>query len=176
MPFSYVLPSTPEVIDEVDILVSPLDRVVRTSAANNLGAGLLRPFRRDEKNDFANASGEAVVRACIGQILGTRCGSDTVQGELPWRSEFGSLLYALRHRRNDLATIEVAKVHVADALRRWEPRARVKDITVTRDVSSGTNENVLTIRVRYDIVAVNSSGNDVLVPDVLQTVTLSGGT
>lgn len=174
MPFSYVIPSTPEVVDEVDVLVTPLDRPVSYAAASPLGAGLIRPFQRDEKNDFANTSGEPLVRSCIGQILGTRCGSDTTQGELPWRSEFGSLLYMLRHLRNDLATVELAKVHVADALRRWEPRAKLKEVLVTRDVSSGTNENVLTIRVRYDIVAVNNASNDVLVPDVIQTVTFGG--
>ena len=176
MPFPYVLPATPEVIDEVDEVVTPFDRAVRPTAASTLGFGLLRPFRRDEKNDFANGAGEAVVRACIGQILGTRSSSDTLQGEVPWRPEFGSLLYTLRHKRNDLVTLETARIHVAEAIRRWEPRARIREIAVTRGVSSGLNENVLNIALRYDIVATNTAGNDVLVPDVLQNVVLSEGT
>ena len=175
MPFPYVIPMAPEVVDEVDIVVTPLDRPVRTSSASQLGFGLLRPFRRDEKSDFTNGEAEALVRACIGQILGTRCGSDTLQGEVPWRSEFGSLLHTLRHRRNDLATLETARIYVAEAIQRWEPRARLRDVTVQREVSSGLNENILSITLRYDIVAANTNGNDVLVPDVLQHLALGEG-
>ena len=90
-----------------------------------LGFGLLRPFRRDQKTDFAAGGGEAVVRSAVGQILGTIGSSDFTQGELPWRTEFGSLLHLLRHQKNDRILEELARVYVVDALKRWEPRVVV---------------------------------------------------
>jgi uncharacterized protein len=87
-----------------------------------LGFGLLRPFRRDQKADFAAAGGGALIRSAVGQILGTVGSSDFTQGELPWRTEFGSLLHLLRHQKNDRVLQELARVYVVDALKRWEPR------------------------------------------------------
>jgi phage baseplate assembly protein W len=155
-------------------LLSPFDRVIKTQDSAWLGAGLVRPFQRDGKSDFANSSGVALVKACIGQILGTQAGSNFSQGELPWRTEFGSLLHTLKHKRNDAALADLTRTYVAEAIRRWEPRVRLKHVEVTRDVSELKNENVLSIRLRYDIVASNTAGNDVLVRDVAQTVTVGG--
>jgi len=133
-----------------------------------LGYGPLRPFRRDRKADFAAAGGEALVRSAVGQILGTMAGSEHTQGELPWRTEFGSLLHLLRHQKNDAVLQELARVHVVDALKRWEPRVRVTSVKVTREQQDG--ENVLAIRLRYSIVSANTPGNNVIVAAVEQTV------
>jgi phage baseplate assembly protein W len=135
-----------------------------------LGFGLLRPFRRDRKADFAAAGGEALVRSAVGQILGTMASSDFTQGELPWRTEFGSLLHLLRHQKNDAVLQELARVHVADAMKRWEPRVQLTSVQVTRERDRG--ENVLAIRLRYNIISANVPGNNVLVAGVEQTVTL----
>ena len=40
------------------------------------GFGLLRPFQRDRRSDFAAAGGERVVRSAVGQVLGTIGSSD----------------------------------------------------------------------------------------------------
>jgi hypothetical protein len=133
-----------------------------------LGFGLLRPFRRDRKADFAAAGGEALVRSAVGQILGTMASSDFTQGELPWRTEFGSLLHLLRHQKNDAVLQELARVHVADALKRWEPRVQLTSVQVTRERDRG--ENVLAIRLRYNIISANVPGNNVIVAGVEQTV------
>jgi hypothetical protein len=133
-----------------------------------LGFGLLRPFRRDRKADFAAAGGEALVRSAVGQILGTMASSDFTQGELPWRTEFGSLLHLLRHQKNDAVLQELARVHVADALKRWEPRVQLTSVQVTRERDRG--ENVLAIRLRYNIISANVPGNNVLLADVAQTI------
>ncbi len=135
-----------------------------------LGFGLLRPFRRDRKADFAAAGGEALVRSAVGQILGTMASSDFTQGELPWRTEFGSLLHLLRHQKNDAVLQELARVHVADALKRWEPRVQLASVQVTRERDRG--ENILALRVRYNIISANVPGNNVIVAGVEQTVTL----
>jgi len=125
-------------------------------------AVLIRPFRRDKKQDFASAAeAEVLVRSAVGQVLGTAAASDFTQGELPWNTAFGSLLYLLRNRKNDATLQELARVHVVDALKRWEPRVRISTVQVSR------GENVLAIRLRYDIV---SSGGNVVVADVEQTV------
>lgn len=133
-----------------------------------LGFGLLRPFRRDRKADFAAAGGEALVRSAVGQILGTMASSDFTQGELPWRTEFGSLLHLLRHQKNDAVLQELARVHVADALKRWEPRVQLTSVQVTRERDRGAN--VLAIRLRYNIITANTPGNNVILAGVEQTV------
>jgi phage baseplate assembly protein W len=133
-----------------------------------LGFGLLRPFRRDRKADFAAAGGEALVRSAVDQILGTMASSDFTQGELPWRTEFGSLLHLLRHQKNDAVLQELARVHVADALKRWEPRVQLTSVQVTRERDRG--ENVLAIRLRYNIISANVPGNNVIARGLEQTV------
>jgi phage baseplate assembly protein W len=135
-----------------------------------LGFGLLRPFRRDRKADFAAAGGEALVRSAVGQILGTMASSDFTQGELPWRTEFGSLLHLLRHQKNDAVLQELARVHVADALKRWEPRVQLTSVQVSRERDRG--ENALAIRLRYNIISANVPGNNVIVAGVDQKVML----
>lgn len=133
-----------------------------------LGYGLLRPFRRDQKADFAADGGEAVVRSAVGQILGSIGSSDFTQGELPWRTEFGSLLHLLRHQKNDRVLQELARVYVVDALKRWEPRVVVTSVLVARETQEG--EDVLAIRLRYNVISTNVPGNNVVLSGVEQTV------
>ncbi len=135
-----------------------------------LGVGLLRPFRRDGKADFAAAGGEALIRSSVGQILGTVGSSDFTQGEIPWRTELGSMLRLLVHQPNNRVLQELARVYVVDALKRWEPRVRVTSVQVTREQLDG--ENVLAIHVRYDVIAANVPGNNVILSGIEQTVTL----
>ncbi|MBI3184814.1 MAG: GPW/gp25 family protein [Myxococcales bacterium] len=133
-----------------------------------LGNGLLRPFRRDAKSDWAAAGGEALVRSSVGQVLGTMAASDFTQGEVPWNTSFGSLLHLLKHQKNDAVLQELARVHVVDALKRWEPRVRVTSVQVSRERQNG--ENVLSIRVRYDLIDRQVPGNNVLLAGLEQTV------
>jgi phage baseplate assembly protein W len=119
----------------------------RSGLPSFLGSGLLRPFRRDEKNDFASGSGVDLVAACAGQVLGTRATSPSGVGEIPWRPEFGSNLQALRHAQNDDALGDLGVVYVGEALRRWEPRARVTFVTPRRPAPEK-----LVLDVRFDVV------------------------
>ena len=135
-----------------------------------LGRGLSIPFRRDRQRDWASASGEALVRSAVAQVLGTVGASDFTQGEVPWRTEFGSLLHLLRHQKNDVALREMAKVYVQDALRRWEPRIMVTRLDAERlDDSEGSK---LVLRLRYNVIQRNVPGNQVLLEGIEQTVTL----
>jgi phage baseplate assembly protein W len=130
--------------------------------------GLLRPFRRDRKADFAVGSGEALIRSAVGQILGTVAASEFTPGELPWNTTFGSHLHILRHQRNDALLQELARIHVVDALKRWEPRIRISSVQINRERDRG--ENVLAIRLRYSIVARGSAAGGVIVENVDQTI------
>jgi phage baseplate assembly protein W len=135
-----------------------------------LGRGLSIPFRRDKQRDWASASGEALVRSAVAQVLGTVGASDFTQGELPWRTEFGSLLHLLRHQKNDVALREIAKVYVQDALRRWEPRIMVTRLDAERlDDNQGSK---LVLRLRYNIIQRNVPGNQVLLEGIEQTIAL----
>jgi phage baseplate assembly protein W len=135
-----------------------------------LGRGLSIPFRRDRARDWASASGEALVRSAVAQVLGTVGASDFTQGELPWRTEFGSLLHLLRHQKNDVALREMAKVYVQDALRRWEPRIMVTRLDAERlEDSEGSK---LVLRLRYNVIQRNVPGNQVLLEGIEQTIAL----
>ena len=125
-----------------------------------LGNGILRPFARDQKQDFANGSGAELVGRSIGQVLGTRATGPTSQGELPWRPGFGSLLYQLRHENNTVLLRETARVFARDALRRWEPRAEILAIDIV-EPETVTALNRVTLKVRWRPIGQNVPGNEV---------------
>lgn len=115
------------------------------------GNGIKRPFRRDGAGDFVSASDISLVRANVGQVMGTICSSGDTNGEIPWRPEFGSLLHLLRFRNLDETTAELARVHVTDAINNWVSRVRVTQSSVTLDLDNTS----LIIRVTYDILGSN---------------------
>jgi len=120
--------------------------------------GLIRPFQRDGRSDFAAATGEQLIRSAIGQILGTVGASDTTPGELPWRTEFGSLLHRLRHQRNDAVLQELARVYAVDALKRWVPRVVAHSVNVI--VGRDDDANVLAVHLRYRVRAAPVTSNE----------------
>lgn len=129
-----------------------------------LGKGLLRPFIRDQKSDFATGDGLALLESCIGQTLGTKGQSVHGPGELPWRTDFGSRLHLMRHRNNTAALQAFASVAVQEALDAWEPRVRVTDVKVLPTA----NPRVLVVRTLFDLVdrsgRVVLRGGEVAVP------------
>jgi phage baseplate assembly protein W len=135
-----------------------------------LGAGLLRPFVRDQKQDFANGSFVDLVRASVGQILGTRASDDSGehQGELEWRPDFGSKLYLLQHRKGPLLS-ELARFYVVEALSRWEPRVA----SVRASASFDPIQRLLTVDLLYDIITANVAGNNVVAANVAQSVNIA---
>lgn len=140
-----------------------------------LGNGLIRPFQRDEKSDFANASGARLVQSAVGQILGTRATSAVNVGELPWRPEFGSLLHVLRHSNNNDELKQIAAGFVVDALRRWEPRVNVTGFDIERRSTSGDLDTI-EVTVRYSIIDRNVAGNNVILSGQQATVEFEVGT
>lgn len=105
--------------------------------------GLLAPFRRDRKRDFASDDGDELLASKVLEVLATEGATARSSGELPWRTAFGTPLQLLRHQNNDVALAELARVYVRDALRRWVPEAQVVHVTVLRD------DVTLGLRVRF---------------------------
>ncbi len=106
--------------------------------------GLLAPFRRDKKRDFASGSGPDLLRAKVLQALLTEGAGPRSSGELPWRTSFGAGLHLLRHQRNDEVLAALARVYVRDALARWVPSAQL----VALEVSQNEASLLLRLRVR----------------------------
>jgi phage baseplate assembly protein W len=146
---------------------SPAEAVETLAPRVTLERGLLAPLRRDAQQGFATGYTEALVRSSIRQILGTRADDGAQAGELPWRPEFGSLLERLRFMNMDDSYGALVRNRVANAVGRWEPRARIKRVeTVRRE--DGVAETV----VVYDIVQAGTE--NVLVRGEQVTVPLPG--
>lgn len=134
-----------------------------------LGSGLLRPFVRDQKNDFANSVGVDLIKACVAQILGTFASdpNGTMQGEIPWRPSFGSRIYLLKHRKGPMLN-ELARHYALEAIQQWEPRVTISSCVASFDEDTRT----LLVQLRYNVISQNVAGNNVLFQDVDQDVTI----
>ncbi len=97
-----------------------------------MGQNLATPLRRAAR-DFATASGSDLLLSKAAQVLGTEADSPAGAGELPWRTAFGSTIHLLRHRPNDAALGELARIRARDALTQWLPSARVTDAAPSQD-------------------------------------------
>lgn len=113
---------------------------------DTVGAGIVTPFQRDLKQDFANAVGPELIRQNIGQILGTLAQGRTNRGELSWRPEFGSLLPIMQYRNINEVFFELIRTRVVDAIERWERRVRVEDVIIQAE---GT---CVFVQVKYSIL------------------------
>jgi hypothetical protein len=118
--------------------------------------GLLAPFRRDRKRDFASDDSDALLASKVMQVLATESATARSSGELPWRTAFGTPLQRLRHQRNDAVLGELARVYIRDALRRWLPEAQVVSVAVERVDAS------LVLRVRFG--AASSGVRSIAIP------------
>jgi len=132
-------PTVPErTISGTTSIVSPI----------SFGHGLLTPFRRDGKGDFANSADIELVRSNLRQVLYTTASSANTNGELPWRPEFGSLFEVLRFRSMDEVTVELARTYLVDAIKTWLPRIRIRRSNIETDFA----RSLLVITVHYDIL------------------------
>lgn len=160
MPTSYSWPlSSPPAAD------SPSEVSAEDGAAALLAGstgrprrGILTPFRRGAA-DYVSGEGSALINSEIRQVLGTRCASATTQGELPWRTEFGSLIHRARHRNNDAVLAALLNQWTVDAVARWLRFVRVTRTTLERKKDEHGNETILSLRVFWEAV---SRGGQVL--------------
>lgn len=138
-----------------------------------LGRGLIRPLRRNQNGDFASAEGAELVRSCVGQIVGTRCSTPggAQQGELPWRTEFGSLIHLLRHAPNNTVRRGLAQSYVTDALKAWEPRIVLRSVDVSAPTTAAGPLREMRISVVFNLINSNVPGNQVVFPEDLESIT-----
>lgn len=98
--------------------------------------GLLVPFQRDQKSDFANGTGEVLLRSQVQTLLMTRAASEdgSAYGELEWDQEAGSQLYRVRHLRlNDPGLVELFRYRVAEPVAAQLRRVRITKLRVELD-------------------------------------------
>ena len=115
-----------------------------------LGSGISFPLRPDARGGLALASGAEDVRQAIRIILGT------APGERPMRPEFGCRLGDFVFETLDSATTARLREEVAAALRRWEPRIDLLDVSC--DLSDLAQGRVL-VDVSYALSATSAVHN-----------------
>lgn len=89
-----------------------------------LGKRLAFPLHLDDRNQLAMADGDTAVRQSIYLIV------MTVPGERVLRPEFGCRIHELIFDPLSKETFILAKEHVEEAIRRWEPRIDIIDLVV----------------------------------------------
>ena len=122
-----------------------------------LGKGLKYPFRFLRRSggaavSVATSQEHAHIHESILQILGTR------PGERFMNPEFGSRLRDLVFEQNDTVLKGLVRHHVIDAIRRWEKRVRVTDVSFD-DSSANIDRNVLLVRITYRVIESQVEGN-----------------
>ncbi len=115
-----------------------------------IGSGWAFPLRVDATGGIALVSRLREIEESIRLILGT------APGERPMRPEFGCRIHDEVFSGADAATAGRIASDVRLALRRWEPRIDVDDVTVTVDAEDRT---VLYIDLRYTVRATNDQRN-----------------
>ena len=93
--------------------------------------GLITPFQRDRKQDFAFCTGTRLALSNVEQVLMTQGATSSGAGELPWRCEFGSPLHILRHAPADQATQALARSYIETAFAQWLPELHLVSVTVS---------------------------------------------
>lgn len=130
-----------------------------------LGAGVLLPFRRDGKDDFANGSGLEVIDTSLTSIMGTMRAGPANDGEVPFNQQLGTLLALLRHRNiDDPTTAELATHYTSESIVANEPRIKPKAV----GFRPRADDNRLTVRLKYDVVDRDTRGINVISSDIEQ--------
>lgn len=125
--------------------------VVPNAAPLTVARGLLLPFQRNQRSDFASGTGAELWITRVELLLSIKGPSERGPGELPWRPRDGSALHILRHKNNTPMLREMARAYVTDAFRRSLPGVRLTDIVIQR-----REGGVLHVRVKFDVLQGNT--------------------
>lgn len=104
------------------------DPTLPNQQASVADRGLLLPFQRNQRSDFANGTGDALLIARVQLLLGTRGPSAQSGGEVWWRPNDGASLHALRHQNNTEVLRAGARAYIVEAFRRSLPTVRLREI------------------------------------------------
>ncbi|MFM9327197.1 GPW/gp25 family protein [Paenibacillus mesotrionivorans] len=113
-----------------------------------LGRGLKFPFSV-QRSAMAVSEGEDSIKESVMLIL------STARGERVMRPEFGSRLNELVFAPNNMSTATLIKSYMEEALREWEPRIEVEEITVT----PSSDQPLLEVAISYTVKSSNSKYN-----------------
>jgi len=101
------------------------------------GQGIVCPFQRDGKGDFANAEGMRLLKSDIEELIGLIGASPNDPGELPWDPERGSRIGSLKHRQLHSEMVRaLAEQYTATPMRRYERRVRTGPVRIETDENS----------------------------------------
>lgn len=103
-----------------------------TEKIDQFGHGIITPFQRDGKGDFANAGGIDCLKSDVGEVIGILGPTATQPGEVPWRTTMGSRAMSFKHRgmHHDMVAASVSQL-AGEAVRRHERRVRVGPTVLT---------------------------------------------
>lgn len=122
-----------------------------------LGTGLKFPLNFQSISGGAEVSTSTSreyehIRESIIQILGTR------PGERLMNPEFGSKLKDLVFEQNDEVLKGLIRHHVIDAIRRWEKRVVITDVSFD-DSARSKDINQLPVIISYRVIQTQVEGN-----------------
>jgi phage baseplate assembly protein W len=115
-----------------------------------IGRGWAFPLHTDATGSVALVSREREIEEAIRIILGT------TPGERPMRPEFGCRIHDYIFAPADGATAAAIRADVKAALRQWEPRIDVEEVTVSFDARDTA---LLYIDVSYVVRRTNDRRN-----------------
>ncbi|OQA24101.1 MAG: Gene 25-like lysozyme [Verrucomicrobia bacterium ADurb.Bin345] len=118
-----------------------------------LGRGLRFPFRFSGRTGGAEESAaHDRIRESIIQILETR------PGERIMRPDFGSRVKDLAFEQNDAILKGLLRFHITDAIKRWEKRVVVTDVSF-EESPENADRNMLLVRIEYRVIQLQIDGN-----------------
>lgn len=121
------------------------------------GQGLICPFQRDGKGDFAHESGVGLVNSNLAEAIGIIGPIGSSPGEVPWRGGLGSQLHTLRHRHLHSDLLQATASHmVAGAA-----RAAIQGVIVG-PVSVETDDSKLFLRMKYRLAGSEPTGEELV--------------
>ncbi len=118
-----------------------------------LGRGIRFPFRFSDRTGGTEESSEYDrIRESILQILETR------PGERFMRPEFGSRVKDLVFEQNDAVLKGLLRFHITDAIKRWEKRVVVTNVSFDESTEA-TDADRLLVRIAYRFIQSQVEGN-----------------
>ena len=121
MPESYSYP----LADDPAPTAAQDDAATTTALPNEapftVGKGLLLPFRRNQRDDFANGSLREFWQSNVELLLSIEGPTETSTGEIPWRPDEGAELRKLRHKNNTSILRAMAEAYIRRAFQRSFP-------------------------------------------------------
>lgn len=115
-----------------------------------LGRGVGFPVSTDDRGRVEFAEGKTDIEQSIRIILGT------AKGERVMRPDFGCGIHEYVFETVDATTLTLIRTSVEDALRKWEPRIDVQDVSVsTEELATGK----LLVRIEYRVPRTNNEYN-----------------